>query len=111
MRAYRAAALERIGFDATRANGYGFMLETIRRLTVAAVRIEEVPLLFHDRVAGKSKMSTTIMLENLLLVSWWGLAIRYPRLARTVRTSPAGRYLNDLAGRIASAKIYEMGQG
>jgi hypothetical protein len=44
------------------------MLETIRRLTVAGLRIEEVPLVFRDRVAAKSKMSIRIMVENLLLV-------------------------------------------
>jgi dolichol-phosphate mannosyltransferase len=102
MRAYRAASLERISCDATRANGYGFMLETLRRLTVAGFRIEEVPLVFNDRVAGKSKMSIKIMVENLLLVTWWGVSIRHPRLARTFRTSPAGQYLSDLATRLSS---------
>jgi dolichol-phosphate mannosyltransferase len=101
MRAYRAGSLKRIGFDTTRANGYGFMLETIRRLTVAGSRMEEVPLVFHDRVSGKSKMSIRIMFENLLLVSWWGVSIRFPRLARAFRTSPAGQYLNNLASRLS----------
>jgi dolichol-phosphate mannosyltransferase len=101
LRAYSAASLERITFDATRANGYGFMLETSRDLTVAGLRIEEVPLVFRDRVAGKSKMSLKIMIENLLLVTWWGLSIRSPRLARRLRTSPAGHYVSDLASRIA----------
>ena len=57
LRAYRARSLQGIGVGTTRANGYGFMLETIRRLTVAGSRIDEVPLVFRDRVAGKSKMS------------------------------------------------------
>jgi dolichol-phosphate mannosyltransferase len=101
MRAYRAQSLQRIDVDSTRANGYGFMLETIRRMTVAALRIEEVPLVFRDRVAGKSKMSIKIMVENLLLATWWGIAIRYPRAARTLRTSPAGQYLSDLTARLS----------
>ena len=101
MRAYRAASLWKIGFDATRANGYGFMLETLWRLTIAGVRIEEVPLVFRDRVAGKSKMSVKIMVENLLLVTWWGLSRRFPRLARAFRASPAGHYLSDHASRLA----------
>ncbi|MGH9228093.1 MAG: polyprenol monophosphomannose synthase [Acidimicrobiales bacterium] len=99
MRAYRAASLERIRFDATRANGYGFMLETLWRLTAAGVRIEELPLVFRDRVAGKSKMSARIMIENLLLVTWWGVSSRFPRLARTFRASPAGQYLSDRESR------------
>lgn len=100
MRAYRAAALEKICVDTTGASGYGFMLETLRRLASAGLRIEEVPLVFRDRVAGKSKMSPKIMVESLVLVTWWGVAIRYPSVARAFRTSPAGRYLSDVAGRL-----------
>ena len=101
MRAYRARSLERTRVGSTRANGYGFMLETIRRMTVAGLRIEEIPLVFNDRVAGKSKMSVRIMIENLLLVTWWGVSMRHPRLARKVRTSPAGQYLSDVATRLS----------
>jgi hypothetical protein len=81
------------------------MLETIRRLTVAGLRVEEVPLLFRDRVAGKSKMTVSIMAENLVLVTWWGVSIRYPRFARTFRTSPAGQYLSDLAARLSFTRV------
>jgi len=101
MRAYRARALQAIGVGATRANGYGFMLETIRRLTASGARIEEVPLVFRDRVAGTSKMSARIMAETLLLVTWWGTSLRHPGAARMFRTSPAGRRLSDLAGRLS----------
>ena len=101
MRAYRAQVLEEIGVGTTRANGYGFMLETIRRLATSGARIDEVPLVFHDRVAGKSKMSTRIMVETLLLVTWWGVSLRYPGAARALRTSPAGRRLSDLAARLS----------
>jgi dolichol-phosphate mannosyltransferase len=101
MRAYWGAALEKIAFDATKANGYGFMLETIRAMAVTGLKIEEVPLIFRDRVAGTSKMSVRIMFENLVLVTWWGMSIRFPRLTRTFRASPAGRYLRGLASRLA----------
>ena len=33
----------------------------------------EVPIRFVDRVEGESKMSTTIVVEALGLVTWWGL--------------------------------------
>src|SRR5690606_34532967 len=101
MRAYRAASLEQIRIDSTRANGYGFMLETCRRLTAAGVRVVEMPLVFHDRVAGTSKMSVPIMVENLLLVTWWGVAIRLPRLSRLLRGSHVGRYLEARISRLA----------
>lgn len=104
MRAYWGPALEKIKFDATRANGYGFMLETIRAMAVIGLRIEEVPLVFRDRVAGTSKMSARIMLENLVLVTWWGMSIRFPRLARPVRASPTGRYLSDLVSGVAGRR-------
>jgi dolichol-phosphate mannosyltransferase len=101
LRAYRAGALHEIDVASTQANGYGFMLETIRRLTGSGARIEEVPLVFRDRVAGTSKMSARIMVETLVLVTWWGTSIRHPGAARMVRTSPAGRRLSDLAGRLS----------
>lgn len=101
LRAYRAPILEKIHVQATRANGYGFMLETARRLTEAGCRIEEIPLVFHDRVAGTSKMSVKIMVENLLLVTWWGISLRLPRAARWFRASPAGRLFADRASRLS----------
>lgn len=93
LRAYRASSLKEIGVETTQANGYGFMLETARGLTVAGLRIEELPLTFRDRVAGKSKMSSKILAENFLLVTWWGVSLRAPRLARLFRTSRPGSYL------------------
>jgi dolichol-phosphate mannosyltransferase len=97
MRAYRAGALQEIDVGTTRANGYGFMLETIRRLSGTGARVEEVPLVFRDRVAGTSKMSGRIMVETLLLVTWWGVSLRYPGAARSLRTSAAGRRLSKIA--------------
>ena len=101
LRGYRAGMLQEIGVGSTQANGYGFMLETIRRLTASGARVEEVPLLFRDRVAGTSKMSARIVAENLLLVTWWGVSLRYPGAARAFRTSAAGRRLSDLAARLS----------
>jgi dolichol-phosphate mannosyltransferase len=101
MRAYRARSLRGIAVGATRANGYGFMLETIRRLTASGSRIEEVPLVFRDRVAGKSKMSARIMGETLVLVTWWGVSTRFPGAAQSFRASSAGQRLSDLAARLS----------
>jgi dolichol-phosphate mannosyltransferase len=100
LRAYRASSLKEIGVETTRANGYGFMLETARGLTVAGLRVEEVPLTFRDRVAGTSKMSTKILVENLLLVTWWGVSLRVPGLARWFRTSRPGDYLAHQTSRL-----------
>ena len=92
-RAYRASALEGIRFETTRANGYGFQIETGYRLTDLGVRLVEVPLVFHDRVHGDSKMSMKIMAENMALVTWWGLCLRAPNLTTRFRSTTAGRYL------------------
>ena len=100
LRAYRASSLKEIGVESTQANGYGFMLETAHGLIVAGLRIEEIPLTFHDRVAGKSKMSSKILVENFLLVTWWGVSLRVPRLARRFRTSRPGCYLAHQTSRL-----------
>ena len=101
MRAFRAAPLEKIDIDGTHANGYGFMLETLWRLTVAGCRIEEVSLVFCDRVAGTSKMSARIMVESFLLVTWWGVSVRFPHAAHRFRRSRAGRRLGDHVSQLA----------
>ncbi len=94
-RAYRAESLRRIRFETTRANGYGFQIETSYRLGASGARIVEHPLVFMDRVHGTSKMSFKIMAENMALVTWWGLCLRFPRLTGWFRGTHAGRQLEE----------------
>lgn len=75
-RAYRADALEAIDVFTTRAKGYGFQIETAYRVSRSGRRLTEVPVVFTDRVRGHSKMSLQVMVEELLLVTWWGLRDR-----------------------------------
>ena len=93
LRAYRAGALERIRFGSTRANGYGFQIETAYRLGASGAEVVEQPLVFVDRVHGSSKMSVRIMVENTLLVTWWGLCLRAPRATDRFRATSTGRRL------------------
>lgn len=93
LRAYTAEALEGIHFDSTRANGYGFQIETAYRLSAWGARISEVPLVFNDRVEGESKMSVKIMAENMALVTWWGICMRFPRLTGRFRRTAVAEYL------------------
>jgi dolichol-phosphate mannosyltransferase len=72
-RAYRAAALDAIDAEASRATGYAFQIELTYRVTRAGGLISEVPIVFHDRTRGTSKMSAGIALEALALVTWWSL--------------------------------------
>ena len=81
-RAYRIDALRAIDVFSTRAKGYGFQIETAYRVSRAGRRLDEVPVIFTDRVRGQSKMSLSVMVEELVLVTWWGLRDRVRSLLR-----------------------------
>ena len=72
-RAYRAEALRRIDLGQVRAEGYGFQIEMVHQIVEHGGKVVEVPIRFVDRVEGKSKMSTYIVVEALLLVTWWAV--------------------------------------
>ena len=84
-RAYRADLLRRIDFQHSRAKGYGFQIETAYRVWLEGGRVEEVPIVFTDRVRGHSKMTWSIAAEELALVTWWGLRDRVLRPRRRAR--------------------------
>jgi dolichol-phosphate mannosyltransferase len=67
-RAYSASALQRMQFEAVQAEGYGFQVEMTYRLVSAGGKVVEFPISFHDRTAGVSKMSGSIISEAFLLV-------------------------------------------
>jgi dolichol-phosphate mannosyltransferase len=70
----RREVLERIDMDTVRAEGYVFQIEVTYRALLAGFKVEEVPIVFPDRVAGTSKMSGRIAIEAM-----WAV----PRLRRT----------------------------
>jgi dolichol-phosphate mannosyltransferase len=59
--------------DRIRSDGYGFQIETSWQVWRTGLRVREVPITFHDRVAGKSKLSRRIVLEAMLVV--WRLRL------------------------------------
>ncbi len=79
-RAYDAKTLQDIDVFSTRAKGYGFQIETAYRVSRAGRPLAEVPISFTDRVRGQSKMSVAVMVEELGLVTWWGLRDRVRKL-------------------------------
>jgi len=82
-RAYQADALKAIDVFSTRAKGYGFQIETAYRVSRQQSAIDEVPIIFTDRIRGASKMSASVMVEEMLLVTWWGVRDRLvPRVSR-----------------------------
>lgn len=65
---FRAEVLRRINLDSICSNGYAFQVEMNYRCHQAGFRIKELPIIFPDRVAGRSKMSRQIVMEAALMV-------------------------------------------
>lgn len=90
-RAYSADALRGINLEAIKADGYGFQIEMAYTVDHHRGRIVEVPITFADRIRGTSKMSTRIVAEALLLVTWWGFRDRIARPLRRIVRRGAGK--------------------
>lgn len=71
---FRREALESTDFTNLESNGYGFQVEMNYLCHRAGLQIAEVPIVFPDRTAGRSKMSFGIFLEAAMLV--WKLRYR-----------------------------------
>ena len=60
---FRREVLEALDLSEVHADGYGFQIEMTYRAIRAGFRVREVPITFHDRRAGASKMDTRIAAE------------------------------------------------
>jgi len=60
--------LERIEFDKIKSTGYAFQIEVSHHVKELGGAIGEIPILFVERTAGSSKMSSCIMLEGIYLI-------------------------------------------
>jgi dolichol-phosphate mannosyltransferase len=89
-RAYQADTLKAIDVFSTRSKGYGFQIETAYRVSQQSFALDEVPIIFTDRVRGASKMSPAVMSEEMVLVTWWGIRDRLLNRARA-RFGPSRR--------------------
>lgn len=65
---WRRSALERIGLDRIRSNGYVFQVEMCYVAEKLNFRIREVPIYFEDRRIGRSKMTVPVKIEAALRV-------------------------------------------
>lgn len=63
---YKREVLEKLDIDHIKFRGYAFQIEMKYRAKVREFRIHEHPIIFTDRTAGTSKMSTKIFREALL---------------------------------------------
>lgn len=65
---FRRQVLENIDLDNIRSNGYAFQIEMNFKAWMAGFKIQEIPIIFVDRVYGESKLSRKIMWEAIFLV-------------------------------------------
>jgi dolichol-phosphate mannosyltransferase len=79
----RREVLEAIDLSTVRAEGYVFQIEVTYRALLAGFTVREVPIVFSDRTAGKSKMSSRIALEAMWLVPTLKRGAKAAGLARS----------------------------
>jgi dolichol-phosphate mannosyltransferase len=72
-KAFSRRALEAIDLGQVHSNGYSFQIEMTYRAVRKGMRVKEVPIVFVDRRAGRSKMSRKIFVEAVGMV--WRLRI------------------------------------
>lgn len=65
---FRRQVLENIDLDNIRSNGYAFQIEMNFKAWRAGFKIQEIPIIFVDRIYGESKLSRKIMWEAIFLV-------------------------------------------
>ena len=63
---YKRHVLENIDLDSVRFVGYAFQIEMTFRAYLKNYKIEEISIIFRDRVKGKSKMSSAIINEAVI---------------------------------------------
>ena len=77
---FRRAVLEAIPLQEVKSNGYAFQIEMNFRAWRKKFRLVEIPIVFTDRVEGRSKMNRKIVREGVWVVWWLRLARLFGRL-------------------------------
>jgi len=78
---FRRCLLEKIDLDKIESKGYAFQIEISYAVKSIGANIKEIPILFVERRAGASKMSTQIMLEGIYLT----LKLSLQRIRQTTK--------------------------
>ena len=63
-----AEVLKKINLQKIKSQGYSFQIEVNFLAFVYGYKIKEIPIIFHDRTVGDSKMSKSIILEAIFMV-------------------------------------------
>ncbi len=67
-RCYHRHILEQLDLDNVTTTGFGFQVEMLYRCHQLGARIVELPIVFHRRRVGQSKMNSDIFMEAMALV-------------------------------------------
>jgi dolichol-phosphate mannosyltransferase len=73
-RCMRRSAVESLGLEKIRSNGYAFQIEMNYRLQLRRARVKEIEFFFLDRKRGTSKLTLRIAFEALWMAWWLRLA-------------------------------------
>lgn len=79
---YRREVLETMELDKVRFKGYAFQIEMKFTAKMCGFNIQEVPIIFINRVLGESKMSGGIFSEavfGVIKLKWGSLFRKYPQ--------------------------------
>ena len=63
-----AEVLKKINLQKIKSQGYSFQIEVNFLAFVNGFKIKEIPIIFHDRTVGESKMSKSIIFEAIFMV-------------------------------------------
>jgi dolichol-phosphate mannosyltransferase len=74
-RCWRREVLEAINLDTVRSNGYAFQIEMAYRACRLGFHVQEIPIVFTERRAGKSKLSRRVIWEAI----WLPWKLRFSR--------------------------------
>jgi len=100
---FRAAVLREIRAEGATA-GYGFQVDLTWHALQKGFRVVEVPIEFHEREAGASKMSGAIVVEAALQTARWGIAHRTEQLSDWAgRVGARAQGAGEVAGRFVGA--------
>ena len=77
---FRRSVLEAIDLEQVRSNGYAFQIEMSFRAWRKKFRLQEISIVFVDRVEGQSKMNKKIVREAIWMVPWLRLSALLGRL-------------------------------
>ncbi|MCY0879173.1 MAG: polyprenol monophosphomannose synthase [Firmicutes bacterium] len=81
---FRRSVLEALDLESIESTGYGFQIELTYRAVEAGFKVVEMPIVFEERRAGRSKMSLGIFLEAF----WMVTKMRAQRAARQAERAP-----------------------